>query len=87
MLSGYLLRGTSPPNLPFSKGRNVLSFSFTTIEFSLDKAFKWLCSTPLPLKRGEREGITYTELTYFISFWVVMQPTSPLGKVRKRGDC
>ena len=42
---------------------NMLSFSFTIIEFSLDKAFKWLCSTPLPLKRGEREGITYTELT------------------------
>ena len=36
---------------------NVLSFSFTVIEFSLD-----------------------------ISFRVVMQPTSPLGKVRKRGD-
>ena len=45
---------------------NVLSFSFTTIEFSLDKAFKWLCSTPLPLKRGEREGITYAELTFFM---------------------
>ena len=45
---------------------NVLSFSFTTIEFSLDKAFKWLCSTPLPLKRGEREGTTYIELTYLI---------------------
>ena len=63
------LRGTSPPNLPFSKGRNVLSFSFTTIEFSLDKAFKWLCSTPLPLQRGEREGITYTELTYILLFY------------------
>ena len=61
--SHYLLTGTSPPNLPFTKGRNVLRFSFTIIEFSLDKAFKWLCSTPLPLKRGEREGITYTELT------------------------
>ena len=43
---------------------NMLSFSFTIIEFSLDKAFEWLCSTPLPLQRGEREGITYTELTY-----------------------
>jgi len=43
---------------------NGLSFSFTIIAFSLDKAFKWLCSPPLPLKRGEREGITYTELTY-----------------------
>ena len=43
---------------------NGLSFSFTIIAFSLDKAFRWLCSTPLPLKRGEREGITYTELTY-----------------------
>ena len=43
---------------------NVLSFSFTTIEFSLDIAFEWLYSTPLPLKRGEREGITYIELTY-----------------------
>ena len=51
------LRGTSPPNLPFTKGRNVLSFSFTTIEFSLD-----------------------------ISFRVLMQHTSPLGKGRKRGD-
>ena len=40
---------------------NVLSFSFTIIEFSLDKAFKWLCSTPLPLKRGEIEGITYVQ--------------------------
>ena len=36
---------------------NVLSFSFTIIEFPLD-----------------------------ISFWVVMQYTSPLGKGRKRGD-
>jgi len=36
---------------------NGLSFSFTTIEFSLD-----------------------------ISFWVVMQHTSPLEKGRKRGD-
>ena len=32
-----------------------------------NKAFEWLCSTPLPVKRGEREGITYTELTQFIS--------------------
>ena len=43
---------------------NMLSFSFTIIELSLDKAFEWLCSTPLPLQRGEREGITYTELVY-----------------------
>ena len=43
---------------------NMLSFSFTIIEFSLDKAFEWLCSTPLPLQRGERERITYTELVY-----------------------
>ena len=43
---------------------NMLSFSFTIIEFSLDKAFEWLCSTPLLLQRGEREEITYTELTY-----------------------
>ena len=42
---------------------NMLSFSFTTIEFSLDKAFEWLCSTPLPLERGEREGLL-TELPY-----------------------
>ena len=37
--SRYLLTGTSPPNLPFTKGRNVLSFSFTTIEFSLNISF------------------------------------------------
>ena len=48
---------------------NVLSFSFISIEFSLDKAFKWLCRTPLPLQRGEREGITYTELTYILLFY------------------
>ena len=48
---------------------NVLSFSFTTIAFSLDKSFKWLYSTPLPLQRGEREGITYTELTYILLFY------------------
>ena len=40
---------------------NILSFSFITIEFSLDKAFEWLCSTPLPLKRGEREGMAYIQ--------------------------
>ena len=34
------LRGTSPPNLPFAKGRNVLSFSFIIIEFSLDVSFR-----------------------------------------------
>ncbi len=39
----------------------------------------------LLFSRGEREGIIYTELTYFISFCVVMQHTSPLGKGRKRG--
>ena len=43
---------------------NALSFSFTIIEFPLDIAFEWLYRTPLPLKRGEKEGITYTELTY-----------------------
>ncbi len=37
--SHYLLTGTSPPNLPFTKGRNVLRFSFTIIEFSLDISF------------------------------------------------
>ena len=42
---------------------NMLSFSFTIIGFFLDKAFEWLCSTPLPLQRGEREGITYTKQT------------------------
>ena len=43
---------------------NMLSFSFTIIEFSLDKAFEWLCSTPLPLQRGEREGISSAEQGY-----------------------
>ena len=33
---------------------NMLSFSFTTIEFSLDKAFEWLCSTSLPLEPEKR---------------------------------
>ena len=33
---------------------NMSSFSFTTIEFSLDKAFEWLCSTPLPLEPERR---------------------------------
>ena len=33
---------------------NMLSFSFTTIAFSLDKAFEWLCSTPLPLEPERR---------------------------------
>ncbi|EKY03646.1 hypothetical protein HMPREF9151_00288 [Hoylesella saccharolytica F0055] len=33
---------------------NVLSFSFTTVEFSLDKAFKWLAAHLSPYK-GEKE--------------------------------
>jgi len=42
---------------------NVLSFSFTIIEFSLDINFRVVMQHTSPLKRGEREGITYNELT------------------------
>ena len=45
---------------------NVLSFSFTTIEFSLDISFRVTMQHTSPLQRGEREGITYTELTYLL---------------------
>ena len=50
------LRGTSPPNLPFFKGRNVLSFSFTTIEFSLDISFRVLMQHTSPLEKGRKRG-------------------------------
>ena len=50
---------------------NVLRFSFTTIEFSLDISFRVLMQHTAPLEKGKREGITYTELTYkyFISIY------------------
>ena len=58
--SHYLLTGTSPPNLPFTKGRNVLNFSFTTIEFSLDISFRVLMQHTSPLeKRGKRGDYLY----------------------------
>ena len=54
------LRGTSPPNLPFTKGRNVLSFSFTTIEFSLDISFRVAMQHTSPLEKGrKREDYLY----------------------------
>ena len=54
--SGYLLTSTSPPNLPFSKGRNGLSFSFTTIEFSIDISF-WVAMQHIsPLAKGRKRG-------------------------------
>ena len=58
---------------------NVLSFSFTIIEFSLDVSL--------------RVVMQYTFIVYFlwvesldIGFRVAMQHTSPLAKGRKRGD-
>ncbi|RKW61965.1 MAG: hypothetical protein D8H98_04345 [Prevotella sp.] len=59
-----MLTATSPPNLPFTKGRNVLSFSFTIIEFSLNISFRVVMQHTSPLKKGEKERIAYTELTY-----------------------
>ena len=42
---------------------NVLSFSFTIIEFSLDISFRVIMQHTSPLEKGrKREGITYTEL-------------------------
>ena len=62
------LRGTSPPNLPFTKGRNVLSFSFTTIEFSLDISFRVLMQHTSPLKKGRKRGdYLYRTDVYFKS--------------------
>jgi len=54
--SRYLLTGTSPPNLPFVKGRNGLSFSFTIIEFSLDISFRVLIQHTSPLEKGRKRG-------------------------------
>ena len=54
--SGYLLTSTSPPNLPFSKGRNGLSFSFTTIEFSLNISFWVAMQHTSPLEKGRKRG-------------------------------
>ena len=62
------LRGTSPPNLPFTKGRNVLSFSFTTIEFSLDISFRVLMQHTSPLEKGRKRGdYLYRTDVYFKS--------------------
>ena len=62
------LRGTSPPNLPFFKGRNVLSFSFTTIEFSLDISFRVLMQHTSPLEKGRKRGdYLYRTDVYFKS--------------------
>ena len=62
------LRGTSPPNLPFTKGRNVLSFSFTTIEFSLDISFRVLIQHTSPLEKGRKRGdYLYRTDVYFKS--------------------
>ena len=68
-----------PPKSSFAKKRDVLSFSFTIIKFSLDISF--------------RVVMQYTFIVYFlwvesldISFRVIMQHTSPLEKGRKRGD-
>ena len=54
--SHYLQTGTSPPNLPFTKGRNVLSFSFTTIEFSLDLSFRVAMQHTFPLEKERKRG-------------------------------
>ena len=54
--SRYLLRGTSPPNLPFAKGRDVLSFSFTIIEFSLDISFRVAMQHTSPFGKGRKRG-------------------------------
>lgn len=43
---------------------NVLSFSFTIIEFSLNISFRVVMQHTSPLKKGEKERIAYTELTY-----------------------
>ena len=62
------LRGTSPPNLPFTKGRNVLSFSFTTIEFSLDINFRVAMQHTSPLEKGRKRGdYLYRTDVYFKS--------------------
>ena len=62
------LRGTSPPNLPFTKGRNVLSFSFTTIEFSLDISFRVLMQHTSPHEKGRKRGdYLYRTDVYFKS--------------------
>ena len=67
-----LLTGTSPPNLPLAKGRDVLSFSILIIEF-LHTNYCVLF-------------FTIIEFSLYISFQVAMQHTSPLAKGRKRGD-
>ena len=50
------LRGTSPPNLPFTKGRNVLSFSFIIIEFPPDISFRVFMQHTSPLVKGRKRG-------------------------------
>ncbi len=43
---------------------NLLSFSFTIIEFSLDISFRVVMRHTSPLRKGRLRGITYPELAY-----------------------
>ena len=80
---------------------NVLSFSFTIIEFSLDISFRVVMQHTSPLGKGRKCGDCLCRIGvrnalswlfavcwvgYFINFWVVMQHTSSFKKGRWRGD-
>ena len=41
---------------PLAKGRNLLSFSFTIIEFSLDISFRVAMQHTSPLGKGRKRG-------------------------------
>ena len=97
----YVLIATSPPNLPFFKGRNAKSIflipywypSLLCIEpVFYSREFFLYCILALPLQYTERIFtvlklfLQCIESSLFIAYRVVMQHTSPLKKGRLRGD-